>query len=916
MATRDRIVSIPFSRGLDTKTNDILSEKPLVIENARIDDSRVLRKRNGLDPLPKTISDLFGSALGAISNCAYMYRYNNDLYLNNGEKWYRYSNIDFWEEKESHKLFNLKQEFDDQEKPYEYKDSIEYNGKTFAYAYDYDNVLSRFLLLNADGTVDVQSPTTLFPNDYFMSHDMVTDGTHIYFAFEKDSTNQLIILKFDSSLNVVASSTTAYSILDGRISLSINASELVLSYSSSFQVYSVKLDFTLTETEAIYSVNTPTAGDKTVEAITSVSTPSETVIIFEYSYTTGKENDVIIHKGSTGANFELARFNGTLLSQVKSHTEQEYVVHSQGNDFLLDANSIYDGLVSKIRNFTSRPVASVDRLPNIFEDADKLRIDENTYLYNDFTEVSDSIEFSGVENIFGSTYKINDGKKTMPLPFYQAPKFYEVDSSVGSGGFSGNLEYLAIYKFTDKRGNIYESIISDQFTFTAASHSSVLFTFEYPNSFSEEDFTDDKGATTFDIELYRKLDSELVYKYVPNTVLSSSTVVGSGVYHYVQDPLVDNSAEKPIYSDGSTDAEVQNDPAPPSRGGCFHNGRIFLIDSTKKNNIRYSKYYTPNIGVSFPEAFNLQIEDNQDREADELTGIQSMDSKLIMFKNNSVLVLYGEGPDDTGANSDYTEPEIVSTDNGCIEPRSLILTSLGVFYKSRKGIWLLTRSLESVYIGAGVESFNDEQISGVVHLDSLNEVRFTTVDGNTLVYNYFEEQWTTFTSMPAVSSVNYNGKFTYAKSDGTVNVEHDGFRDDGAFISRRIDTGWLRTGEVGARQRIKRIGLTGEYIDDHQLKISTYHDYEKYAWSEYTLTPQASGYNITAKPAISDYYSGTNDGVFEYNVHIERQVGQAMRIVFEDLDTGSTEEGFKMANMSIRAASKKGQHKIVENKRF
>ena len=105
-------------------------------------------------------------------------------------------------------------------------------------------------------------------------------------------------------------------------------------------------------------------------------------------------------------------------------------------------------------------------------------------------------------------------------------------------------------------------------------------------------------------------------------------------------------------------------------------------------------------------------------------------------------------------------------------------------------------------------------------------------------------------------------------------------------------------------------------MDDHNIKVTTYHDYEKYAWSEYTLIPLAADYNLAAKPTDADYYAGENDGVYEYNVHVARQQGQSIRIVFEDVDTGATEEGFKMASMSLRAAAKKGQYKLVDNKRF
>ena len=146
MATRDRIVSIPFSKGVDTKINDIISEDPMVIENARIDTTGVLRKRHGHNSLTNQVKDILGVNTSTITNGKYIFAYNSNLYLNDGDFWYQYNTKrSFWNLRGKHKLFNLVLENDDSNNIYEYRDSHTVGNETYSIAYDGDSVASLFV---------------------------------------------------------------------------------------------------------------------------------------------------------------------------------------------------------------------------------------------------------------------------------------------------------------------------------------------------------------------------------------------------------------------------------------------------------------------------------------------------------------------------------------------------------------------------------------------------------------------------------------------------------------------------------------------------------------------------------------------------------------------------------------------------
>ena len=103
-----------------------------------------------------------------------------------------------------------------------------------------------------------------------------------------------------------------------------------------------------------------------------------------------------------------------------------------------------------------------------------------------------------------------------------------------------------------------------------------------------------------------------------------------------------------------------------------------------------------------------------------------MDDKLIIFKNNSIYFMAGDGPNNLGQQDTFSQPQLISSDVGCENKNSIVLSPQGLFFKSNKGIFRLSRSLGLSYIGAPIEDFNDLTIKKADLLAKKNEVRFLT----------------------------------------------------------------------------------------------------------------------------------------------------------------------------------------------
>ncbi len=127
-----------------------------------------------------------------------------------------------------------------------------------------------------------------------------------------------------------------------------------------------------------------------------------------------------------------------------------------------------------------------------------------------------------------------------------------------------------------------------------------------------------------------------------------------------------------------------------------------------------------------------------------------MDDKLIIFKKNAIYYLNGAGPDNTGANSQYSQPTFITSTLGCDNPNSIVTVPSGLMFQSDKGIWLLGRDLSTSYIGWDVEDFNDDEVVSALTIPDAHEVRFTMASGAILLYDYSFNQWGSFRGAPGI----------------------------------------------------------------------------------------------------------------------------------------------------------------------
>ncbi len=407
---------------------------------------------------------------------------------------------------------------------------------------------------------------------------------------------------------------------------------------------------------------------------------------------------------------------------------------------------------------------------------------------------------------------------------------------------------------------------------------------------------------------------------------------GGDIFYKVSDdtnPLYNDVTQDYIsFTDDITDAALVSRPLLNTTGGVLDNtpapaaaviraakNRVFAAGLENPNQIAFSKEFVPGDSVAFAAEFTLQV----DARGGRITALAEMDEKVVIFKESSIFYLTGEGPNDTGTAGEFTITP-VATDVGTVEPESVVLTPDGLMFKSSKGIYLLDRGLVPSYIGDRVQQFNDLNVTSAVVVTDLNQVRFTTSAGTTMVYDWYYKLWSTFTNQAASAAVNWQNSYVFAHSDGRVWQENlESFADNGVPIIPKVGTQWFSWAQVQGFQRVQRAQILGDYLGDHRLKVSVYYDFKDSPdlVYYYDMTENLYGTTYGSQSPYGEGVYGTLEGIYQFQIDFDQQKCQSLRLVIEGVFPESTgTPAFTLSALAFLVGVKQGLNRLSPTKQM
>lgn len=450
----------------------------------------------------------------------------------------------------------------------------------------------------------------------------------------------------------------------------------------------------------------------------------------------------------------------------------------------------------------------------------------------------DSAEIASTLNISGGFLWMYDGYLPVENNFFVWPDSIELNPTTGGSMTAQQYYYQVLYSWTDNSGNVHRSAPSIPVTTTLTSQTSVVL--DIPTLRLTY-----KVANPVKIEVYRWSTANQVYYQVsasstnPNPVqapLYNNTTVD---YVTFTDTWADSSiiGNNIIYTTGGV---IENINGPASNVVTLFNNRLWLIDAEDPNLLWFSKQVIEGTPVEMSDLLTLYVAPTTSAQGSTgpTTAAAPLDDKLILFKNNAIYYINGIGPDNTGANSQYSDAIFISSTVGCANQQSIVFTPVGLMFQSDKGIWLLGRDLSTNYIGAPVEAFNQYTVLSALNIPETNQVRFSLNNGITLMYDYYYQQWGSFAGISNISSTPYENLHTFIDSYGRVFQETPNLYLDGSNpVLMSFTTGWISLAGIQGYERLYQMLLLGTYVSPFKLNVQISYGFGETPSQNVIVTP-------------------------------------------------------------------------------
>ena len=520
------------------------------------------------------------------------------------------------------------------------------------------------------------------------------------------------------------------------------------------------------------------------------------------------------------------------------------------------------------------------------------------------TELGDNL------HVVGGVLKMYDGNRIVEHGFLDIPDAPEYVSETTTGAILpvGVYQYVIVYAWKDKSGQLHRSAPSVPYTYTVVSVP------KKPTILVKNLFFTQKSNV--EIEVYRtEVNGTVFYKHkagVLDIIVNDPTTTSQYFTDTISDAdLISNEA---LYTTGGV---LDNISAESSKYITSYKNRIFLI-SADGTYLQYSKIRQQNGPVEFNDALKIKL-DNRGGKA---TALAVMDDHLIIFKENAIFTISGDGPNDLGEQDDFRLPFLSTSDTGCLDLNSVAISPMGVMFKSRKGIYLLGRDFNVKYIGAAVEAYNSITITSATLVPKTNQIRFTTSSDEALVYDYFHDMWSTFSNINAIDATVYKSQYTFARTNADIMQETEGvFTDAGSFIPMTLASAWISFGGATANgaiaaglqgfERFYKMLILGTYKNSCKFKVSLGFDFNSAYVSETTIN--AGTILDTPVYGTGTYGSGTpyggEDPLFQWRIFPARQKCETFRFKIEDINSGVPGESFSISNFAAEVGLKSGLYK-------
>lgn len=437
----------------------------------------------------------------------------------------------------------------------------------------------------------------------------------------------------------------------------------------------------------------------------------------------------------------------------------------------------------------------------------------------------DAVVSSNALAIAGGCVSYYDGKGVAELGWVQTP--YIETAAENTGGSltpSSTYKYYHTFAWYDANGQLHRSALSNLKSVTLTGAGTAVDLEIMPLGATMRQLITSQPVGRARYEIWRTTANGDVYYLLAHEEFTPSTGTSTNwVAH------TDTEADGGITSNEilyTTGGEGQHDPV---YGGAsaveLHKSRLWAGGGAEGDLLWYSDEYAFGSPPNFNLFRQLRIPGHR------VTALASLDDTLIAFTEHAIFAIYGDGPasNNDPATGSFAIPVPVSSDTGCLQPKSVVRGRDGIYFRGRQGLYLLDRSRQVTYLSEALELTLEAYpyTQGGACLSSRGEIRWLISEredvgagqnSRVLLYDTDGDQWSVWDyqeSGPTVfSDIASNAQSFWLATWNLLpylSVESDStWTDSGiggasnVYYPLVIETGQVSFGDWQTQKRIRR----------------------------------------------------------------------------------------------------------------
>lgn len=588
--------------------------------------------------------------------------------------------------------------------------------------------------------------------------------------------------------------------------------------------------------------------------------------------------------------------------------DQMVCVQPQTSSGLLTSHLFepFDGVVCATRDVFTAGQPDATRVPGIavsgtkaywltfLADSDGVRFPALTELTLG-TSRRQAAELGGQLHFSGGIASVFDTRGLAECGFPVVPRLTASATSGGSMTASSTYLVVALLEWYDSTQRLHRSQLTDVSTVTLGVGDSKITGTVFPGYSVRANFAAIDYGGDVRVVIYRSEANRNILKRAATYSLYDASFSGASISYQLTESDASIAGNEIVYTQSGRAAlgNILEHEAPVPFSYVVRAGRrLYSAGLPEPSKLQVSKELFPGEAVQWSGdiAYFVDL-------PDEINGLASLDTVVIVFSRDSVYSLQAAGPNDAGE-GEIPQPIRLPTSTGLKDWRSVVESPLGVHFQGDDDkLWLLPRG------GGAPQSFGDpiedtlasfpevvgSMVSREEQLVSFLCVNSGNTDSRLLSYDIRSEVWCIDEfdgSTPSTSAVSYNGRIARIQS-GVVYTE-DSDVVPTAFIDHGLTTGTIRPFKENGWGRICWFLLLGEFRGNCVVTARISYD------DGASFTTLSNAFTLTT----SEYTAGDRIRLQWYP---ERRKGDRFQIdiqVTQDIE-GTASEGLAINNLTI-----------------